>query len=68
MMAEAARGLVLVEKFKHDQWEKLPGEDQQRYKDYSNRHLYNVPVREDFVEKAANFAEWADKSSGFKIC
>lgn len=28
---------------------------------------YNIPVRRDFVEKLREFADWAEKSGGFRV-
>ena len=68
IMAVVARGLVSVEKFKVQQWNEYTPEIQKQMQDWNDKHkLYNMPVREDFINKVENFAEWAEKSGGFWI-
>ena len=65
-MSLAAWGLVFVERAVHEDFAKLPEEERKRRED-SWPYIYRVPVREDFIEKAAEFAEFAERSSGFSI-
>lgn len=68
LMSIVARGLVSVEKGKVDEWKNYTPEKQKNIEEWNTKHkIYNLPVREDFIEKAEKFAEWAEKSGGFWI-
>jgi len=68
MMAAAARGLVNVERFIAKEWEQMSEEDRKLDTEWNERSkIYRTPVRDDFIDKAAAFAEWAEKSGGFAI-
>jgi hypothetical protein len=68
MMAHVARGLASVERGKHDEWNKMTEGERSSIKEWNERlKIYNLPVREDWIEKVEKFADWADKSGGFKI-
>jgi len=44
----------------------MPASEQQRMRDDRTR-LYTLPVRRDFVEETRAFADWAEKSGGFRV-
>ena len=68
IMSVVAKGLVSVEKFKRAQWNGYSPERQQQMQEWNNRNkIYNMPVREDFIDKTERFAEWSEKSGGFWI-
>lgn len=54
-----------------EQYELLSDEDKdvinKGYRGLSLEHLYNIPVRRDFVERLRAFAEFAKSSGGFRI-
>lgn len=65
-MAKMARLIVANQERLHKYFDKLSEEDKKRYQENKNK-LYHLPVRKDFVEKVKNFADWAEKSGGFKV-
>jgi hypothetical protein len=68
LMSTIARGLVQVESFKNNEWDKLSPEKQKQMQEWNDKFkIYNMPVRKDFIEKTEDFAEWAEKSGGFWI-
>lgn len=68
LMSQIAKGLVHVESFKNKEWDNLTPEQQKQMEDFNSRsHIYNMPIRKDFIEKTIKFAEWAEKSGGFWI-
>ena len=48
------------------EWSRLTDDEKQRRADRTDR-LYTQPARRDFVEKARAFADWAEKSGGFRV-
>lgn len=65
-MAKVALRLVDYQDMLHEQFEKLDDKTKELY--LKNEHkYYNLPVRRDFVEKVRAFAEFAQKSGGFKV-
>ncbi|MDY7043620.1 hypothetical protein RVS70_05315 [Virgibacillus sp. M23] len=68
IMAQVARGLVSVERGKTDEWNAMSEEEREQIDKWSLRsNIYNLPIREDFVDKAEKFADWSEKSGGFEI-
>lgn len=68
MMAKAARALVACYKRLQKEWDELSPDERDGDYEYNEKHkLYKIPIREDFLEKALKFAEWAEKSGGFRI-
>jgi hypothetical protein len=70
MMAKATRALVAGYNSIESQWDNLS--DREREEQYRNNEglhsfKYKAPVREDFLESALKFADWAEKSGGFRI-
>lgn len=66
MMAMVARWVADHQDRLHELWMQESGEDRQRMTDDRMR-LFTPPVRRDFVDKAREFADWADKSGGFRV-
>jgi len=68
-MALAARGLVAVKESINDTWASLDAITADKYKraDVLGLSLYQQPVRDDFIEKAQAFADWAEQSQGFAV-
>ena len=70
MMAQIARGLVFVQHGINDEWEALSKEERTRdmaVNEGEFKNLYRTPVREDFLDRVSAFADWADRSKGFRI-
>lgn len=67
MMAAAARGLVGIQRCINKEWESLTGEQRENAKRLAEDKIYKPSVRDDFIEKAEKFADWAEKSGGFRI-
>ena len=68
IMAHVTRGLVSVERGKVEEWERMSEEERKQMEDWNvTRSIYNLPVRSDFIDKAEKFADWAEKSGGFRI-
>jgi hypothetical protein len=63
-MAMAAAGLVRVERWVAEEWNKLSEAERA---DAERYEFYKKPVRADFIDKTQAFAEWALKSGGFSI-
>lgn len=67
-MALVARGLVQVQRFINTEWDQM---SENARKDASDRnsmtHLYRDAIRDDFLDTAERFAEWAAMSGGFTI-
>lgn len=63
MMAFLTKMLVLNQRFFNDEFRKLSDDDKEYYS--KNYQIYDI--RDDFIEKAEAFAEWAEKSKGFRI-
>jgi hypothetical protein len=70
-MAHAAYGLWLIEQYKLSQWRALSKEEQDRrmalpYSQQRNEDSW-TPIREDFIDRALEFAWFAHASGGFKV-
>lgn len=63
-MAKVARWVADYQDALHSEWEKMLDAERIRIAALQDR---NVPVRRDFVEKVRAFADWAEKSGGFRI-
>lgn len=66
-MAQLARWVVQYHKNLAWDWSRYPEQERNEMSSGHYRHLYTVPVREDFLEKALDFADWAETSGGFSI-
>jgi hypothetical protein len=67
IMATLARNLVKIEKGRRQAWDEPDEATREEASKFGSRSYIKPPVREDFVEKAAKFADWAEKSGGFEI-
>ena len=65
-MAQVARWLADYQDDLYAQWMKEPEEKRTQMENTGGR-LYKLPVRRDFVDKVQGFAEWAEKSGGFRV-
>lgn len=63
-MAQLARW---VADYQDSLYELYMKEPEERRKHMQDNTLYKVPVRRDFVERVRAFADWAEKSGGFRI-
>lgn len=63
-MATIARLVAEYQDMLHSEWEKL---DEQERQNIGNSTVCKGPVRRDFVEKVRAFADWAEKSGGFRV-
>jgi hypothetical protein len=67
-MAMVARWIAEYQDILHGQFEQNTEEEKERMRrNNDSLQLYKFPVRRDFVEKARAFAEWAEKSGGFRV-
>lgn len=71
-MARLSRYIVALHRARRQQWEALSEEERQRRQRWCRDHpldrpMYRLPVREDFVDLAERFADWAERSGGFRI-
>lgn len=64
----ALLAIAVIHRYKHinEEVSKLSEEERERKKSMFP-DIYNWGVREDFLEKAEKFAEFAEKSNGFRI-
>lgn len=63
-MAQVARW---VADYQDDLYATFMKEPEENRKRMSDSHIYKLPVRRDFVEKVRAFADWAEKSGGFRV-
>ena len=70
MMARIARGFISVNRFINKEWETYPEDERKRLQEtmaYNNVPLYKTGWHEDRLKQLESFAEFAEKSKGFKI-
>lgn len=69
-MAMVARGFVSVQRYVNKEWEAIPESDVETYKNSSTGFgpTYRGTWHEDRLKQIERFAEFAEKSGGFKIC
>lgn len=66
-MAKVARWIVAKQRAMHQQLEQRPEHEQEQMRE--DRHkLYTLPVRKDWIDRLDQFADWAEKSGGFRVC
>lgn len=65
-MAMLARWVADHQDMLDAEWEKLPEAERTRMAE-NRTGLYKKPVRRDWVEHMRAFAEWAEKSGGFRV-
>lgn len=73
-LAKVARWIAAVQEGRIRQWEKVPDEEKDRMKAANKRlesegrsALYKLPWHPDVVKSFRDFADWCEKSRGFKI-
>ena len=70
MMAKIARGYVFVKKFINQKWDELSENERKtdlEVKGHDGLPLYNKPINEEFLKSLEKFADFAEKSNGFRI-
>jgi hypothetical protein len=65
-MAKLTRWIVLYQRTLHHHFEQRSEEDRAHMLDNGQR-LYNTPVRKDWLDHFERFADWAEKSGGFRV-
>lgn len=65
-LAKVARWIAAVQDARIKQWATVPADEQRRMSDDKNG-IYKLPWHPDTVQKFRNFADWCEKSGGFKI-
>lgn len=65
-LAKVARWIAEIQNGRIKQWEKVPAADQERMRN-EKTGLYKLPWHPDVVKKFVDFADWCEKSGGFKI-
>lgn len=70
-LAKVARWIARFENARIMQWQTVPIEERNRMearnKTEGITHIYKLPWSPDCVQKFLDFAEWSEKSGGFKI-
>jgi hypothetical protein len=70
-MAKLARYVAAKHRTWQYHWQHLPETERKRRLDAREqpmtRGTYRYPIREDFIDLAEKFADWAEKSGGFRI-
>lgn len=70
-MAFLARLLAQKEDTINAHWESTTDEYRELIEGANERHatykIYKTPVRRDFVQNVRSFADWAEKSGGFRV-
>lgn len=64
-MAKAARGFVSVQRFMRKEWDSLTEDDRARKEQFED--AYKKPWHDSKINLVETFAEFAEKSSGFRI-
>lgn len=65
-MAKMARLVAENQERLHNQFDKLDENTKKLYQENKNGY-YNLPIRKDFIEKIKEFADFAEKSGGFRV-
>jgi hypothetical protein len=65
-LAKVARWIAAVQDARIKQWATVPADEQQRMRD-DKYGTYKLPWHPDVVQKFRAFADWCEKSGGFKI-
>ncbi|MEK4193262.1 hypothetical protein [Paenibacillus sp. FSL L8-0323] len=69
LMAAVARGWASVERGKREEWESLSEEERTRMEEWNKDFVktYSLPAALETIEKVEGFADFAEKSGGFRI-
>lgn len=65
-MAKMARLLAENQERLHNHFDKQDEVTQKMYQENKGGY-YNLPVRKDFIQKVKDFADFAEKSGGFRV-
>lgn len=65
-MAKVARLVAKQQDMLHEYFDNLDEATQKKYRENALK-VYKLPVRKDFVQKLKDFADFAEKSGGFKV-
>lgn len=65
-MAQLARWIVTKQRAMHFHYEKSPDEEKKLMQE-DRFKIYTLPVRKDWVDLLEQFADWAEKSGGFRV-
>lgn len=65
-LAKVARWIARIQDARIKQWETVPADEQQRMRD-DKSHIYNLPWNPSVVQRFRDFADWCEKSGGFRI-
>lgn len=73
-LAKVARWIARIQEARIKQWEHVPIESRKQMEDSNKLSeskfanlIYKLPWHPDVVKKFTDFADWAEKSGGFKI-
>ena len=71
-MAMVARGFISVKKYINKEWQEMTEEDREYAKKFAtqwegNRPIYLPETGQKFLDEIQKFADFAEKSRGFKI-
>jgi hypothetical protein len=73
-LAKVARWIARVQEARIEQWKTIPAEEQKRMEadsktrlDHGLSRVYKLPWAPETVQQFRAFADWAEKSGGFKI-
>lgn len=65
-MAKVARWIVAKQRAMYQQYQSRSESERESMRE--DRHkLYTLPVRQDWVDHLEKFADWAEKSGGFRV-
>lgn len=65
-LAKVARWIARVEQARINQWKTVPEKEQETMK-ADTMHIYDLPWAQERVEDFKKFADWCEKSGGFRI-
>lgn len=66
-MAKMARWIAAKQRAMTQSFESRSAEEQAAMRE-DRFKIYTLPVRQDWVEQLDKFADWAEKSGGFRVC
>jgi hypothetical protein len=70
-LAKVARWIAAVQTARLNQWETLPEAERQRMEADNEMSIYpkpyDLPWHKDAIKRFTDFADWAEKSGGFRI-
>ena len=66
-LVKVSRWIADIQTGRLRQWEKVWPEEQQRMKSAERPDLYKLPWHPDVIQRFRDFADWCEKSGGFRI-